>query len=122
MMPTARFHLLWSQRTNNVWTLPAILRTEDPQGTPPRHHLPPDRLAHLVAQQHRWMVEDLTRWHPQLILVARCQDPAVHCDELEDRHDNLLAWFLRDPAFQEIWTRYHFLRTSGAYDAYTLTP
>ncbi len=122
MMPTARYHLLWSQRTNNVWTLPAILRTKSPQGQPPRHHIPPDRLAALIAQQHRWMAEDLTHWHPRLILVARCQDPAVHCDELEDRHDNLLAWFEQDPAFREIWTHYHFLRTSGAYDAYTLTP
>jgi len=122
MMPTARFHLLWSQRTNNVWTLPAILRTEDPQGAPPRHTIPPARLLALEHQQHAWMAEDLTHWRPDLILVARCQAPEVHCQELEDRHDNLLAWFLQDPAFQGIWKSYRYLRTSGAYDAYTRTP
>lgn len=118
MMPVARYHLLWAQRTNNVWTLPAILRSEAPQGTPPKHTIPPDRLASLDRQQHRWMVEDLNRWRPQLILVARCQSPEIHCQELEDRHDNLLAWFLQDPAFAQIWGHYRYLRTSGNYDAY----
>ena len=120
MMPVARYHLLWSQRTNNLWTLPALLRSEDPHGPPPRHSIPPARLAELEHQQHLWMVEDLSRWHPALILVARCQDPEVHCQVLEDRHDNLLTWFERDPAFRNLWQHYHFLRTSGDYDAYTL--
>ena len=120
MMPVARYHLLWSQRTNNVWTLPAILRIENPQGQLPKHIIPPDRLAALDRQQHAWMVEDLNHWQPELILVARCQSPEVHCQELEDRHDDLLAWFSRDPAFREIWQRYRYLRTSGMYDAYIL--
>ena len=67
------------------------------------------------------MVEDLQRWHPTLILVQRCQDPAVRCQVLEDRHDDLLAWFLRDPAFAALFRQYHFLRSSGPYDAYKLT-
>ncbi len=120
MMPTERYHLLWAQRTNNVWTLPAILRTEDPQGPAPRHAIPPKRLAALQSQQHAWMVEDLRRWRPQLVLVARCQSPEVHCQELEDRHDDLLAWFARDPAFRDLWQHYRYLRTSGDYDAYVL--
>ncbi len=121
MMPVARYHLLWAQRTNNVWTLPAILRSEDPQGHPPRHTLSPERLAQLERQQHAWMLEDLARWQPKLILVARCQAPEVHCQELEDRHDDLLAWFAQDPAFQQIWGSYRYLRTSGSYDSYTRT-
>jgi hypothetical protein len=63
-------------------------------------------------------VQDLAYWHPALILVNRCQDPAVRCQILEDRHDNLLAWFERDPAFQQEFARYHFLRSSGPFDAY----
>jgi hypothetical protein len=70
--------------------------------------------------QHAWMVEDLNRWNPPLILVLRCEDPTVQCQILEDRHDNLLAWFQRDPAFRAIFSRYQFLRSSGPYDAYTL--
>ncbi len=36
--------------------------------------------------------------------AVRCQEPAVNCQILESCHNNLLAWFERDPA----------LRTSGA--------
>ncbi len=120
MMPVARYHLLWAQRTNNLWTLPAILRSEN--SAAPRHTISPARLADLDRQQHAWMVEDLNQWQPRLVLVARCQAPEVHCQELEDRHDNLLAWFNRDPAFRTLWQQsYRYLRTSGPYDAYTRT-
>jgi hypothetical protein len=118
--PIATHHLLWAQRTNNLWALPAILRSEDPLGHPPQRLIPPARLAQLDRMQHAWMVEDLNRWNPPLILVLRCEDPTVQCQILEDRHDNLLAWFQRDPAFRAIFSRYQFLRSSGQYDAYTL--
>jgi hypothetical protein len=73
MMPVERYHLEWAQRTNNLWTLPAILRSES--GPPPRRILAPARVTQLDAMQHRWMVEDLTHWQPELVLVQRCQDP-----------------------------------------------
>ena len=128
MMPLQRFDLTWAQRTDNLWLLPAILRSENP--TPSQaalHKIPPARVAALDALQHRWMLEDLTRWRPQLILVARCEDPQVHCQELEDRRlqgkpENLLAWFLRDPGFRVLWTHYTFAGSRGAFDAYTLRP
>ena len=122
MMPVERYQLQWAQRTNNLWLLPAILRSETPElGHPSGRILPPQKLAALETLQHRWMVEDLNRWRPQLILVERCQDAAVHCQLLEDRHDDLLGWFLRDPDFAAVWRSYHLLRTSGPYDAYVLT-
>jgi hypothetical protein len=91
--PIFTHHLLWAQRQNN-------------------------RLAQLDQIQHAWMVEDLQRWRPQLILIARCQDPSVHCQIVEDRHDNLLAWFARDPAFRAEFANYRYLRSAGPYDAY----
>ncbi len=125
IMPIVRYHLTWAQRTNNLWTLPALLRTQSPAGfpIPASHRLPPDRLAFLAALERRWMVEDLTRWHPALVLVARCQDPATPCQELEDRpgnpSDNLLNFFLQDPTFAALWHQnYRYQRTSGPYDAY----
>jgi hypothetical protein len=122
MMPVDRFHLTWSQRTNNLWLLPAILRSESPNS--PRR-IPPARLADLDAMQHRWMVEDLTHWHPQLILIERCQVPTITCQELQNRdgqprHDNLLTWFQRDPAFTALWTHYTYTETRGHFDAYVL--
>jgi hypothetical protein len=117
--PIVTNHLLWAQRENNLWTLPAILRNESPTAPgDPRRRIPPQRLAQLDRLQHAWMVEDLVYWHPALILIERCQDPAVHCQVLEDRHDDLLAWFLRDPGFRDIFAHYHYVRSSGAFDAY----
>ena len=120
VMPVAKYHLLWAQRTNNLWILPAILRNES--GPRPQHIIPPPRLAELDHMQHQFMVEDLTRWHPQLILIARCQDPQVQCQVLEDRHDNLLAWFQSDPAFRAAFAPYHHTKSIADYDAYTLAP
>ncbi len=105
--PAFRYHLTLAQRYPHLWMLPAILRNES-------------GLTQLDRLQHQFMVEDLNRWHPLLILVARCQDPNIHCQVLEDRHDDLLAWFLRDPAFAAIFSQYHFLRSSGPYDEYRL--
>lgn len=116
--PAFRFHLVLAQRYPHLWMLPAILSNES--GPRPGHAIPPDRLAELDRLQHRFMVEDLTRWHPALILVQRCQDPAVQCQVLKGRHDDLLAFFLRDPAFEALFRQYRFLRSSGPYDAYAL--
>ena len=118
VMPTAKYHLLWAQRTNNLWILPALLRNES--GPRPQHTIPPTRLAELEALQHRFMVEDLTRWHPKLILINRCQDPQVQCQVLEDRHDDLLAWFSHDPAFRAAFAPYRYAGSKGDFDAYTL--
>ena len=121
IMPIFKFHLTLGQRYPAFLMIPALLRSEDPQGEHLRHIIPPIRLAELDRIQHADMVEDLLRWHPQLLLVERCQDPTVNCQVLEDRRDNLLNYFLRDPAFAQLFASYHFLRTSGRYDAYTLT-
>lgn len=123
MMPVEEFHLTWAQRTNNLWLLPAILFSEAPfPGQTPARRLSPDTVARLDQLQHRWMVEDLTRWHPQLILVERCQDPAVSCQILESRHDNLLAWFERDSAFRTLWSHYRAATRRGRFDAYIRLP
>ena len=123
MMPIERYHLTWAQRTNNLWLLPAILRSETPAAvTPTTRKFPPATIAQLDTLQHRWMVEDLTRWHPALILINRCQQTTIHCQELEDRHDDLLAYFLRDPAFTTLWTHYTYTASRGDFDAYILKP
>lgn len=115
MMPVERYHLVWGQRTNNLWTLPAILRGESGET---EGRLTPEELAGLEQMQRRWMVEDLQRWKPRLVLVQRCQDPAVRCQLLEDRTDDLLAWFERDPAFAREWGAYQLERRAGPFDAY----
>jgi hypothetical protein len=119
IMPIFKYHLTLGQRYSSFVMLPALLRSEDPRGEHLRHVIPPARLAELDRIQHAFMVEDLNRWRPRLILVERCQDPSVHCQVLEDRHDDLLAFFERDPAFAAIFAQYRFVRGSGAYEEYS---
>ncbi len=118
IMPLFKFDLTLGERYPAFLLLPALLRAEDPQGKAVPHHFAAGELAELDRVQHAYMVEDLTRWQPALLLVERCQDPAVQCQVLEERHDNLLAFFLRDPAFAAIFSHYRYRRSAGAYDAY----
>ncbi len=121
MLPVFRYNLTWAQRTNNLWLLPAILRNLDPlHPPPPRHRLSRTRLAQLSTIQRQWMLEDLLRWHPTLLLVERCQ---LHpCQELGPLRPDLLAFFLADPALRTLFrTHYTLLRQTPHYDAYTLT-
>jgi hypothetical protein len=117
--PVYTHHLLLAQRQNVLWTLPAILRNESPgpSGTPLRR-IPPQQLKDLDERQHRWMDEDLAHWKPRLILIERCQDPSVACQVLEDRHDNLLAWFERDPNFRAEFAHYRYWRSGQRFDGY----
>ncbi len=116
--PAFRYRLVLAQRYPHLWMLPAILRTE--LGPAPSHRIGAEQLAELDRIQHRFMVEDLERWHPALILVERCQDAAVHCQVLEDWHDDLLAFFMRDAEFAGIFAHYRLVRRVGAYDGYVL--
>jgi hypothetical protein len=111
--PAFKYHLTLAQRYPHLWLLPAILRSESGE-----HRIAPMRLARLGQLQHEAMLEDFLRWQPRLVLVERCQDRAVHCQVLEDRHDDLLAWFLRDAGFREVFGRYRYERSTGAFDAY----
>jgi hypothetical protein len=118
MPPIYKYDLTLGERYPLLVMLPAILRSEGPQGGRLKRHLAPARIAELDAFQHAAMREDFVRWQPKLVLVERCQDPAVHCQVLEDRHDDLLAWFLRDPDFRDTFAHYHYLRSAGSFDAY----
>lgn len=121
VQPIFKYHLTLGQRYPAFLMLPALLRSEDPEAGKITRHLSPARLAELDALQRRFMVEDLDRWHPRLLLVERCQDSSVHCQSLEDRHDNLLAFFLRDPAFRARFAHYHYWRSAGPFDAFLRT-
>jgi hypothetical protein len=113
--PVFKYHLILAQRYPHLWMLPAILRSESGE-----HAIPPQQLAHLDQLQHDAMLQDFLRWQPRLVLVERCQDPDVHCQVLEHRHDNLLGWFLRDAQFCNLFSRYRYTRSAGPFDAYVL--
>lgn len=116
--PVDKYHLTLGERYPLLVMLPAILRSERPEGGRLKRRLSPERIAELDTFQHRAMREDVARWHPQLLLVERCQDPAVHCQALGDRHDDLLGWFLRDPGFRAEFAGYRYWKSVGVFDAY----
>ena len=72
----------------------------------------------LADKQHAFMAEDLQRWRPALVLIERCYDPAVDCQMLEGRHDDLLAWFSRDAAFRAAFAPYRKQGQRGRFDVY----
>ncbi len=111
--PVFRYRLTLAQRYPHLLLLPAILRAEDGE-----RRMDPGRLAELEAFQHAAMREDFARWKPQLVLVERCQDPTVHCQVLEDRHDDLLGWFLWDAGFRAEFAGYRYWKSVGSFDAY----
>jgi hypothetical protein len=111
--PVFKYGLTMAQRYPHLWMLPAILRAEDGQG-----RMDAGRLRSLEELQHAAMREDFARWKPKLVLVERCQDPAVHCQVLEDRHDDLLGWFLRDAGFRAEFAGYRYWKSVGSFDGY----
>ncbi len=117
MMPVAAFHFIWAQRTNNLWWLPAILRGEAAESNAQRH-LSPSQVQELGELQRRNTAEDLERWRPTLLLMERCQDPAVRCQVIEDLSPDLLHWFSQDEAFRRAFSAYRFERTDGRFNVY----
>ena len=117
VMPAARFYLTIAQRYPHLWMLPAILRSEEP-GVGSRRVIAPGRLAELDRMQHEFMVEDLRRWQPEVVLVERCVRASGACQLLDDRDVDLLAWFLRDPAFAAEWQKYGYSGSRGRFDGY----
>ncbi len=118
IMPVILYRLTLAQRYPQFWMLPALLRNQLGD-VPAKHRLTSTRLAALTHLQQQFLLEDLQRWHPALILVERCQDPRVDCQAIAPRHPDLLAFFLADPAFREAFTHYHLTDSHGPYDAYT---
>lgn len=114
-----RWSLTWGSRMPHMWMLPAILRAEstpqDPQ-TPTR--LTQARIQQLDTFQHQVVTQDLMRWKPLWVFVERCYRPEVHCQVLEDRHDNLLAWFNRDATFRATFSDYEWKTVSGDFDVF----
>lgn len=122
MMPVERYHLQWAQGMNNLWPLVALLRVEHPQPgdwpVPKRHQLTQPQRENLYGEITGMETYALDRWKPAMVLVARCQDAKVQCQELEGRHDDLLGFLLTSPQFAMQWKPYRFVQSIGMYDEY----
>ncbi len=92
------------QRFVHFWLLPAIIRSQDPQraGVDPISSGGSEALA---AFQRQATAEDLASWQPAMVVIDQ-RGPEL-ADALEREHyPDLLAWFMKAPAFQREWRHY----------------
>jgi hypothetical protein len=67
------------------------------------------------------ILADFTRWHPNPVLVDRCQDTTfVPCMGIGTLRVDLLQWFEEDPRFAKVWTDYVLEGQAGPYDLWCL--
>ena len=100
-----------ASRFNSMWILGAVYRDQT-RGAAPIQYRERVRMGPLEAYLGDAVVEDLTRHRPRLIVALR---PAPDRPEWHLRRLNFVAYFLRDPRFEQVFSRYRFLGETGEY-------
>lgn len=103
----------WGSRFLCLWMLPAIINAEHDRGGTAE-------LATIrnTAQTTRdAILADFVRWHPNPVLVDRCQDETfAPCMGIGTLRVDVLQWLEQDPRFAEAWTDYVHEGQAGPYD------
>lgn len=109
---------MWGSRFAHLWMMEAILQSEIGHEGGSEHAA---RAARLTGYVRNAIVDDFERWHPAVVFVERCADTSIApCLSLEAFKVDLLNWFLRDPRFAQIWSKYKFRAHVNRYDVYAL--
>lgn len=109
---------MWGSRFAHLWMMEAILQSEIGHEGGSEHAA---RAARLTDYVRNAIVDDFERWHPAVVFVERCADTSIApCLSLEAFRVDLLNWFLRDPRFASIWSKYKFRAHVNRYDVYAL--
>ena len=67
------------------------------------------------------VLADFARWHPNPVLVDRCQDTTfAPCMGIGTLRMDLLQWLEEDPRFAKVWTDYVLEGQAGPYDLWCL--
>jgi len=105
----------WASRFSCLWPLPAVMRAR----AEPDSALPPERRQRLEAigrDLASAVGEDLARERPELVLVPRAQRHQA----LGGMDLDLLAFFLGDPGFQQVWSAWAPLEETPGFRVYAL--
>ncbi len=79
---------VWASRYMHLWSLPAIVRSQDPLDIDVAHHLPLAKISELSDLLRQTTAEDLAHWRPAVVVIEPCDDPDI-CSRAEaDR----LSW------------------------------
>jgi hypothetical protein len=100
-----------ASRFNSMWILGAVYRDQT-RGAAPIEYRERARMSPLEAYFGDAVVEDLSRDRPRLIVALR---PAPDRPEWHLRRLNFVAYFLRDPRFERLFSRYRSLGETGEY-------
>ncbi len=104
------------QRFVHFWLLPAIVRSQDPQraGVDAMSSRASEGLA---AFQRQATAEDLASWQPAMVVIDE-RGPELGDALQRESYPNLLAWFLKAPAFQREWQHYVPAGRDGDLEAF----
>jgi hypothetical protein len=105
-------------RYNYIWPLPAIVRSEDPNGYEPGKHLTPAKIQELSSMLRTEEAEDLLNWKPTIVVVDRCTLPELCDPSLQVHLGTLLEWLQVDPTFRTQWLHYTYQTSVDGLDVY----
>ena len=105
----------WGSRFNCLWMIPAIVAAErSAAGTGTAE---PNAMEEAAATTRSAITADLNRWHPNPVLVDRCQDTTIApCMGAGGMRIDLLRWLEEDPGFASAWGDYVVQGQVGPYD------
>jgi len=113
---------VWASRYMHLWSLPAIVRSQDPLDTDAAHHLPAAKISELSDLLRQTTAEDLAHWRPAVVVIEPCDDPNLCPALARIGYSGLLDWFERDPQFRDQWSHYRYQKPVGDLQVYTRVP
>ena len=107
-----------ASRLNSMWILGAVYHDRILAGAPLSYREPAD-MVDLERYLTDAVVEDLARHRPRMLIVLR---PAPDLRKWALRRLDFIAYFMRDPRFEELFSRYDLTEEIGQYWIYERLP
>ena len=105
----------WGSRFSSLWMLPAIVNAE--RAADHSGKVDPAAMREAADLTRIALSTDLGRWHPNPVLVERCEDTSITpCRGMRTLRLDLLQWLKQDAGFGAAWADYVRVGEVGPYD------
>jgi len=105
----------WGSRFSSLWMLPAIVNAE--RAADHSGKVDPAAMREAADLTRIALSTDLKRWHPNPVLVERCEDTSIApCRGMRTLRLDLLQWLKQDAGFNAAWADYVRVGEVGPYD------